>query len=91
MIPADAVRRSRAGRSPLVLDRGGLDSRAHSSTWIRPRYVAWIKLHGEGRVFYCSPSHFPESYESATMLRFILDGIQYATGDLECDDSTPRR
>ena len=54
-----------------------------------PRYVAWIRPHGKGRVFYCSPSHFPESYESATMLQFLLDGVQYAAGDLECDDSTP--
>jgi type 1 glutamine amidotransferase len=54
-----------------------------------PRYVAWIKPYGKGRVFYCSPSHFPESYESPTMLQFLLDGIQYAAGDLECDDSTP--
>ena len=53
------------------------------------RYVAWIKPHGEGRVFYCSPSHFPESYQSATLLGFLLDGVQYAAGDLECDDSTP--
>jgi type 1 glutamine amidotransferase len=54
-----------------------------------PRYVAWIRPHGQGRVFYCSPSHFPESYESSSLLRFLLDGIQYATGDLRCDDSTP--
>ena len=53
------------------------------------RYVAWIKPHGQGRVFYCSPSHFPESYQSATLLQFILDGVQYAAGDLKCDDSTP--
>jgi type 1 glutamine amidotransferase len=53
------------------------------------RYVAWIRPHGKGRVFYCSPSHFPESYTSATLLQFILDGVQYAAGDLECDDSTP--
>jgi type 1 glutamine amidotransferase len=53
------------------------------------RYVAWIKPHGDGRVFYCSPSHFPASYESATMLQFLLDGMQYAAGDLKCDDSTP--
>ena len=53
------------------------------------RYVAWIKPHGEGRVFYCSPSHFPESYQSPTLLRFILDGTQYAAGDLKCDDSKP--
>ena len=53
------------------------------------RYVAWIKPHGEGRVFYCSPGHFPETYQSATMLQFLLDGVQYAAGDLECDDSAP--
>jgi len=54
------------------------------------RYVAWIKPYGKGRVFYCSPSHFPESYTSPTLLRFLLDGTQYACGDLKCDDS-PRR
>ncbi len=53
------------------------------------RYVAWIKPYGDGRVFYCSPSHFPASYESATLLQFLLDGTQYAAGDLKCDDSTP--
>jgi type 1 glutamine amidotransferase len=56
----------------------------------RVRYVAWIKPYGAGRVFYCSPSHFPESYQSPTLLRFLLDGAQYAAGDLPCDDSTPR-
>jgi len=53
------------------------------------RYVAWIKPHGKGRVFYCSPSHFPESYVSTTMLQFLLDGVQYAAGDYQCDDSKP--
>ncbi len=55
----------------------------------RKCYMAWIKPHGKGRVFYCSPSHYPESYESPTLLRFLLDGIQYAAGDLQCDD-TPK-
>ncbi|VGO14934.1 hypothetical protein PDESU_03504 [Pontiella desulfatans] len=50
-------------------------------------YVAWIKSHGKGRVFFCSPSHHPASYETKAMLRFLLDGIQYAMGDLKCDDS----
>ena len=50
-------------------------------------YVAWIKRHGQGRVFYCSPSHNPASYETKAMLRFLLDGTQYALGDLPCDDS----
>ncbi|MCF7848212.1 MAG: ThuA domain-containing protein [Kiritimatiellales bacterium] len=51
------------------------------------RYVAWIKKYGQGRVFYCSPSHQPESFETREMLRFVLDGTQYALGDLKCDDS----
>ncbi|MGA1235988.1 MAG: ThuA domain-containing protein [Limisphaerales bacterium] len=51
------------------------------------RYVSWIRRHGEGRVFYCSPSHFPDTYLSPTMLRYLLDGIQYAAGDLKCEDS----
>jgi type 1 glutamine amidotransferase len=51
------------------------------------RYVSWIKRHGEGRVFYCSPSHHPGSYETEAMLRYVLDGVQYALGDLKCDDS----
>jgi type 1 glutamine amidotransferase len=51
------------------------------------RYVSWIKKHGKGRVFYVSPSHNAQSYEDARMLKFYLDGIQYAIGDLKCDDS----
>jgi len=50
-------------------------------------YASWIKKHGKGRVFYCSPSHFPDSYHSAVLLQYYLDGIQYVLGDLECDDS----
>jgi type 1 glutamine amidotransferase len=52
-----------------------------------PRYAAWIKRHGEGRVFYCSPAHNPASFEDPALLGFILRGIQYATGDLECPDA----
>lgn len=50
-------------------------------------YVAWIKRHGKGRVFYTSPSHNAQSFEHPELLQFLLDGIQYAVGDLECDDS----
>lgn len=55
------------------------------------RYVAWIKRHGEGRVFYCSPSHNAQSFERPELLRFMLDGIQYAAGDLACDDAPLKR
>ncbi len=50
-------------------------------------YVAWIKKHGKGRVFYSSPSHNAQSMENPELLQFFLDGIQYVAGDLECDDS----
>ncbi|MEQ8881076.1 MAG: ThuA domain-containing protein [Cyclobacteriaceae bacterium] len=49
-------------------------------------YVAWIKKHGAGRVFYSSPSHNAQSM-NAELLQFFLDGIQYVAGDLKCDDS----
>lgn len=75
-------------RPLLVMDVEGLkDSKGRVGDMVR--YTAWIKPYGQGRVFYCSPSHFPESYENATLLQFILDGVQYAAGDLKCDDSTP--
>ncbi|WP_347838750.1 ThuA domain-containing protein [uncultured Draconibacterium sp.] len=51
------------------------------------RYVAWIKKHGKGRVFFVSPSHNAQSFENERMLKFYLDGAQYALGDLKCDDT----
>lgn len=75
-------------RPLLSMDVDGIkDPRGHVGDMAR--YVAWIKPYGKGRVFYCSPSHFPASYTSPTILRFLLDGVQYASGDLKCDDSTP--
>ncbi len=50
-------------------------------------YVAWIKKHGKGRVFYSSPSHNAQSMDNPELLQFFLDGIQYVVGDLKCDDS----
>jgi type 1 glutamine amidotransferase len=51
------------------------------------RYTAWIKQQGKGHVFYCSPSHFPASFDQPALLQFMLGGIQYALGDLDCDDT----
>lgn len=51
------------------------------------RYVAWIKKYGAGRVFLTSASHNAQSFENPHLLQFLLDGVQYALGDLECDDS----
>ena len=77
-------------RPLLVMDNKKVkDSRDRFHNDIR--YVAWIKRYGKGPVFYCSPSHFPESYESATLLQFLLDGTRYALGQIKCDDSVPKK
>lgn len=74
-------------RPLLEMDVSKLDAQAQAKMKGDRRYVSWIKKHGAGRVFYVSPAHQPESYESSRMLQFYLDGIQYALGDLPCDDS----
>jgi len=51
------------------------------------KYISWIKRYGKGHVFYSSPSHNAQAFEDPKLLRFFLDGIQYAVGDLKCDDS----
>jgi uncharacterized protein len=51
------------------------------------KYIAWIKKHGKGRIFYSSPSHNAQSFDNPKLLKFWLDGMQYVTGDLKCDDS----
>ena len=70
------------------MDVSKLDAKAQKEMKGDRRYVSWIKKHGQGRVFYVSPSHQPESYESGRMLQYYLDGIQYAMGDLK-GDATP--
>jgi type 1 glutamine amidotransferase len=52
-----------------------------------PRYVSWIKRHEQGRIFFCSPSHNAQSFEQPLLLQFILGGIQYTLGDLDCPDA----
>ena len=54
-------------------------------------YISWVKRYGKGRVFYVSPSHNAQSFEKPGLLKFYLDGLQYVTGDLTCDDSPMKR
>ena len=61
----------------------GVKEQAKNAT----RYISWIKKYGKGRVFYCSPSHNPQSYKNPNLLQFLLDGMQYVSGDLKCDDN----
>lgn len=50
--------------------------------------LAWVKEHGKGRVFYSAIGHRTEIWWNPTILRFYLDGIQFATGDLDAN-ATP--
>jgi type 1 glutamine amidotransferase len=50
--------------------------------------LAWIKSHGQGRVFYSAIGHRTEIWWHPQILSFYLDGIQFATGDLPAD-TTP--
>ncbi len=54
--------------------------------------LAWVKSHGTGRIFYTSFGHRTEIYWNPKVLRFYLDGIQFAVGDLEAPtDPRPDR
>ncbi len=50
--------------------------------------VSWIRTAGEGRVFYTNFGHREDTFRKPAILRHMLDGIQYALGDLEAD-ATP--
>lgn len=50
--------------------------------------VSWVRTAGDGRVFYTNFGHREETYQNATIVQHLLDGIQYALGDLEAD-ATP--
>lgn len=47
--------------------------------------VAWVKQHGKGRIFYCSLGHNRQIFQNPKLLRFYLDGIQFALGDIKAD------
>ena len=50
--------------------------------------LAWVKAYGKGRVFYTALTHYEENLTNPALLRFYLDGIQFALGDLDAD-TTP--
>jgi len=51
--------------------------------------ISWIKMHGEGRVFYCSLGHRNEIFWNPAVLRHYLAGIQWALGDLKGVETAP--
>ena len=50
--------------------------------------VSWLRKAGEGRVFYTNFGHREDTFSKPAILKHMLDGIQYALGDLEAD-ATP--
>ncbi len=49
--------------------------------------VSWIRPYGKGRVFYTSFAHDQRAFLNKAVLTHILDGVQYAIGDLKSDDT----
>ncbi|MEN8716475.1 MAG: ThuA domain-containing protein [Verrucomicrobiales bacterium] len=47
--------------------------------------VSWLKEVGKGRLFYTNLGHNDLTFASETVLLHMLDGIQYALGDLQAD------
>lgn len=44
--------------------------------------VAWVRKHGDGRVYYTTLGHAAETYWNPQFLKHLLAGIQFAIGDL---------
>ncbi|MEM0898306.1 MAG: ThuA domain-containing protein, partial [Verrucomicrobiota bacterium] len=49
--------------------------------------IAWVKNHGEGRVFFSSLGHAEKTWSNEQFLKFLIPALQYATGDYVVDDS----
>jgi len=49
--------------------------------------VSWARAQGSGSVFYTSLGHEPATFQEGKFLRHLLDGIQFALGDLQADAS----
>lgn len=77
-------------RPLLMIKAAEIEGKREGKAVDETLYVSWIKKFNKGRVFFVSPGHFPESYHSKALLRFYLDGIQYALGDLDCEDAPLR-
>jgi type 1 glutamine amidotransferase len=62
--------------------------------WIRRKdndfALAWVKTHGNGRVFNTAFGHRTELFWDPPVLQFYLDAIQFATGDLAAP-TAPRK
>jgi uncharacterized protein len=49
--------------------------------------VSWLRAYGKGRLFDTNFGHNESTYTKPVIMKHILDGIQYALGDLDADDT----
>lgn len=76
----------------LEMKREGIKDTKKRGFHDQVRYVSWIKPYKKGRVFFSAPSHNAQSFERPELLGYLLNGMQYALGDLECEaTSKPER
>lgn len=47
--------------------------------------VSWCRTLGKGRLFYTNLGHNHTTFQDRTILQHMLDGVQYALGDLRAD------
>ncbi|MBM4039638.1 MAG: ThuA domain-containing protein [Planctomycetes bacterium] len=52
--------------------------------------LAWVKAVGKGRIWYTSFGHRADLFWNPQLLQFYLDGVQFATGDLDAP-TEPRK
>ena len=70
----------------LDMSKGDVSGRINDGPREVP--VSWIRTAGKGRVFYTNFGHREDTFTHPAIVRHMLDGIQYALGDLDAD-ATP--
>lgn len=75
----------------LALDAGKINLAAQGVRRTDRDFAqAWVKPCGKGRIFYTGFGHRTEIWWNPAILRFLLDGVQFAVGDLPAP-ADPRR
>ena len=55
----------------------------------RPPFPAtWARMHGKGRVFFCSMGHREDVWTNKTFQQILLGGIAWSLGNVDAD-TTP--
>jgi len=67
----------------MSLDLSKMDTNKPNLRADRDFPITWVKQYGTGRVFHCALGHNPEEFWNPALLTHILDGIQFAIGDLD--------